>query len=152
MIIIGADHAGFETKNELIKYFKKENIDYFDVTDYEINLDDDYVDVAEVLCTKVLQDKENFGIAICGTGVGICIACNKIKGIRAGNLFDRQIAKLLREHNNCNVICFGGRLGRSIEDMIYCINEYMMSKFQGERHQRRIDKIRKLEEKFGDNK
>lgn len=151
MIIIGADHAGFDLKYNIIDYLKASNLKYIDVTDYKIDLNDDYVDVAEVLCKKVLEDSENFGIAICGTGVGISIACNKFKGIIAGNCFNKNIAKLLKEHNNCNVICFGGRLESNINDIIESINSYMNSNFTEERHKRRIDKIKKLEEKFGDD-
>ena len=150
MIIIGADHAGFDLKLKLIDYFKSHNKDYIDVTDYEIDLNDDYVDVAELISNKVLENNENFGIAICGTGIGISIACNKIKGIRAGNCFTKDISMLLKEHNNCNIICFGGRLNYSTNDVIEMIESYSEAKFSEERHKRRIDKIKKLEEKFGD--
>ncbi len=150
MVIIGADHAGFELKNSIINFLKEKEIEYFDVTDHEINLDDDYVDVAMLLCKKVLENKENFGIGICGTGVGMSIACNKIKGVRAGTCFNEYIAKMIKIDNDCNVICFGGRLENNIEDIKLCIDEYMKSNFGAGRHQRRLDKIKDLEEKFGD--
>ena len=151
MIIIGADHAGFELKNQVKFKLKELNIDFLDVTDYEIDLNDDYVDVAESICKEVLKDSKNFGIAICGTGIGISIACNKIKGIIAGNCLNTEVAKLLKEHNNCNVICFGGRLENNIDDIIYSIEEFTKAEFKDIRHKRRVDKIKKLEEKFGEN-
>ncbi len=150
MIIIGADHGGFKLKEDLVDYFKKNNIEYLDVTDYEINLDDDYVDVAINLCKKVLENDSNIGIGICGTGVGMSIACNKIKGIIAGNCFSRDVPRLLMEHNKCNVLCFGGRLNYNIDDVVFCINEFISSECKDERHIRRVNKIKMLEEKFGD--
>ena len=151
MIIIGADHAGFELKNDIKIKLKELNIPFLDVTDYEIDLDDDYVDVAENICKEVLKDNSNFGIAICGTGIGISIACNKIKGIIAGNCLNKEVARLLKEHNNCNVICFGGRLNNNIDNIIYSIKEFIKAEFKDMRHKRRIEKIKKLEEKCGEN-
>ena len=84
MIIIGSDHSGVELKNKIEEYLSSKNIDFLDVSK-ENKIDDDYPDIAKSICDKVLENKENLGIAICGTGIGISIACNKIKGIRAAN-------------------------------------------------------------------
>jgi len=95
MIIIGADHAGFDLKNIIIEYFKEKNIEYKNVTDYNKNKDDDYTDVAIEVSKYVLKDKGNLGIAICGTGIGICVACNKVKGIIATPCFDEYTAGMV---------------------------------------------------------
>ncbi len=150
LVIIGADHAGFELKNLIINYFNENNIKYNDVSNHGIDLNDDYVDVAEAICKKVLEDPKNYGIAICGTGAGICIACNKMKGIRAAVSYNENVSTLIKEDNNCNVICFGGRQYTSIDDVISMIKKYENSNFQEGRHERRLNKIKLLEEKFGE--
>ncbi len=151
MIIIGADHAGFELKNKVIEYFKENNMKYVDVTDYDRNDDDDYTEVAINVCAGVLESKENLGIAICGSGIGISIACNKVKGIIAAPCFNEYTATMSRRDNNANVLCLGGRLeySKDRESVITIIRAYLDTKFDGERHLRRVNKIKEMEEKFG---
>lgn len=153
MIIIGADHAGFELKNVIIKYFDENNIKYFDVTNYECNKDDDYTDVASNLCRKVLEDDINIGIAICGTGIGISVACNKIKGIIATPCFNEYTASMVRKDNNSNVLCLGSRLEYAKDEKLVknMVNTFITTKFLGGRHLRRINKIKDMEAKFGTN-
>lgn len=150
MIIIGADHTGFDLKDKIIKYFKVKNIEIFDVSDYDLDKNDDYPDVAKNICLEVLKNNENLGIAICGTGIGISIACNKIKGIRAALCFDSYMAKLSKNHNNANVLCLGARLEytKDIDNVINIIEEYINSDFEGNRHQKRLEKIEKLENNY----
>lgn len=149
MVIIGADHAGFDLKYKIMEKLKEKGIEYTDVTDYSIDQNDDYVDIAQNLAKEVLKKIDNFGIAICGTGIGISIACNKIKGIRAGVCYNKDVAKKIKEDNNCNIICFGGRQEENIDDIAERIDIFMDSSFQAGRHERRINKISELEEKFG---
>jgi len=152
MIIIGADHAGFELKNIIIGYFKEKNIEYVDVTDYDKNPDDDYTDVAIQVCIGVLKHETNLGIAICGTGIGISVACNKVKGIIATPCFDEYTASMVKRDNNSNVLCLGGRLeySKNREKVINIVNTYINTPFEGERHLRRINKIKDMENKFGE--
>lgn len=151
MIIIGADHAGFDLKNVIIEYFNEKKIEYIDVTDYDKNQDDDYTDVAIKLCKSVLSTKGNLGIAICGTGIGICVACNKVKGIIATPCFDEYTARMVKKDNDSNVLCIGGRLeySKNKETIISIVNTYINTEFDGERHLRRVNKIREMEDKFG---
>jgi ribose 5-phosphate isomerase B len=151
MIIIGADHAGFDLKNLIIDYFKEKSIAYKDVTDYDMNKDDDYTDVAIKVCRDVLADKSNLGIAICGTGIGICVACNKIKGIIATPCFDIYTAGMVKKDNNSNVLCLGGRLeySKNKENVISIVDTYINTEFEGERHLRRVNKIKEMEDNFG---
>lgn len=152
MIIIGTDHSGIELKNEIIKYLSRKDYQIFDVNETLSGQDKiDYPDIAYEISKKVLDSKENIGIAICGTGIGISISCNKIKGIRAALCTDDYMARMAKEHNNANVICFGARLKSSqkIENIKKMLQMFLTSNFEGERHSLRIDKICKIEEKEG---
>lgn len=147
MIIIGSDHAGLDLKEKVINYLKNKKIEFLDVT----QPNEDYPDIAVSICKNVLLDKNNLGIAICGTGIGICVACNKIKGIIATPAFDIYTAEKVKEHNNSNVLCLGGRLNYSENHIIQMVDTYINTKFLGERHLRRINKIKDMEERFGEN-
>lgn len=146
MIIIGSDHSGIELKNNIKEYLKSINVDFFDVSQ-ENKMDDDYPDIAKYICDNVLKNKENKGIAICGTGIGISIACNKIKNIRAANCVNRYMAELARKHNDANVICFGARLEEisNFENVKEMVDIFLNTSFEGNRHIRRIEKISELE-------
>lgn len=147
MIIIGSDHAGIELKKKIIDSLHDNHIDYLDVTTVQ-EIDDDYPDVAKKICYNVLKDKSNVGIAICGTGIGISIACNKVKGIYAALCTNEVMAELSRRHNNANVICLGARLDNSknVDNVINIINTFIDSFYDGGRHDRRIEKIIQIEE------
>lgn len=146
MIIIGSDHSGVELKNKIEEYLSSKNLDFLDVSK-ENKIDDDYPDIAKSICDKVLENKENLGIAICGTGIGISIACNKIKGIRAANCVNAYMAELSRKHNDANIICFGARLYEisDFENVKNMIDIFLSTSFEGDRHIRRIEKINELE-------
>ncbi len=143
MIAIGCDHGGFVLKNALIKHLESKNIEYKDFGCYDTS-SVDYPDIAHKVCVPVQNGEAEFGILVCGTGIGISIAANKHKGIRAAVLSDTYSAEKTRQHNNANVICMGGRVIG--EDLAVSILEaYMAAEFEGGRHQNRVDKITAIE-------
>ncbi len=145
MIAIGCDHGGFELKNELIRHLKENNVEIKDFGCYTTD-SVDYPDIAEVVCESVVSGECEKGILVCGTGIGMSIAANKIKGIRAALLSDTFSAKMTAAHNNSNVIALGGRVtGPELAKEI--VDAYLSSEFLGGRHQNRVDKITKLENK-----
>lgn len=145
MLFIGADHAGFKLKAFIKKYLVKEGISFADVGALKEVPDDDYPDFALKLSKAVAKNKGSRGILICGTGAGMCIAANKVKGIRAANVYDEYTAKFSRAHNDANVICLRGRdidFSKSLE----LLKVWLNAKFSGEkRHLKRINKIKKIE-------
>ena len=152
MIIIGCDHTGHELKNKIKEYLTNNNIQYLDVCN-NANIDntDDYPDIAELICKEVLRNENNYGIAICGTGIGISIASNKIKNIRASVINNPYLAEISRKHNDLNVLCLGAREDyvKDIQNLENIINKFINTKFEGQRHKKRIEKINKLESKYG---
>ncbi len=151
MIIIGADHAGQDLKKTIKEELNKLNIKFEDADLQIVKNDDDYPDVAKNISKIVLQSAENFGIAICGTGIGISVACNKIKGVRASTINTVEVAELSRKHNDLNIMCLGARLEytKNIEEVMKIINAFITTKFEGERHIRRLNKINELENMLG---
>lgn len=152
MLIIGSDHAGVELKENIKKYLKDNNIEFYDINGKNELTDDDYPDIAEKICADVVKSSRNLGIAICGTGIGMCITCNKVNGIRAALCTDEYMAKKAREHNDANVLCLGARLeyASDREKMLNIVNQFLNSSFEGGRHLRRLKKIEEIENK-GDN-
>ena len=145
MIAIGSDHGGYELKNHIIKHLEEKGIELNDVGCFSED-SVDYPDIAEKVCAEINEGRAERGILICGTGIGISIAANKIKGIRAALCSDVYSAKMCRQHNNANVVCLGGRVtGRELAFMI--VDTYLNEQFEGGRHQKRIDKIHALENK-----
>ncbi len=136
-IIIGADHGGFELKESLKKYLEDKGLTVEDKGCYSKD-SVDYPQIAQDVCKATLEAKENLGILICGTGIGMSMMANKIKGIRAGLCHTEIEAKLTREHNDANVLVMGGRiigaeLAKSITDA------FVSTPFSNaERHERRI--------------
>ncbi len=141
-ISMAADHGGYELKNILKDYLESNG---HTVNDLGTNSPDsvDYPDYAEKCCRAVLGG-DDFGILVCGTGVGISIAANKINGIRCGLCPSPEIAALVKQHNNANVIALGGRFA-SPELAIKIVDAYMQADFEGGRHEKRIAKITALE-------
>lgn len=148
MVVIGSDHTGIDLKKNIIEYFKKNNIEYIDVTDFKEQDSDDYPDMAYVICSQVLKDEKNLGISICGTGIGISISCNKIEGIRAALCVDRFMAEMCRKHNNANIMCLGARTKytQDIAEVENMVDIFLKTDFEGGRHTRRVEKIKELEE------
>ncbi len=145
MIAIGSDHGGYELKEHIKKHLDERNLEYKDFGCYDEN-SVDYPDIAEKVCNAIIAKEADKGILVCGTGIGISIAANKIDGIRAAHCHDVYSAEMTKRHNNANVICMGGRvIGRELAFKI--IDAWLDAEFEGGRHQKRIDKIHALENK-----
>lgn len=142
-IAIGADHAGFELKEKIKSFLNEQG---YEITDFGTNSTDsvDYPLIAKALSTSVAAKNPPKGILICGTGVGMSIAANKIKGIIAAHCCDVETAKLARQHNNSNVLAIGGRI-TDTENAKEIVKAWLTTDFEGGRHQRRIQEIRDLE-------
>jgi len=139
MIVLACDHAGFELKEEIKKFFNEENIITIDVGTYSKE-PVDYPDYAKLGCEKVLEDSRNVGIFICGTGLGMSMAANRNPKIRAALCSEPGVAILAREHNDANVLVLPGRyikIGKAIK----IIKVFLTTEFAGGRHARRIKKF-----------
>lgn len=142
-IILGCDHQGIRYKDDVIKYLKNNEIavEYSNISNNE---EDDYPDFAIDVCKKVLEENA-LGILICGSGIGMSIAANKIKGIRCARVVDENDAFSAKNHNGANVIAFG--INVDLEEVYRIIDTFIGTKSPSEaRHLRRIEKINKLEE------
>ena len=137
-ILIASDHAGFHLKEELKKHFTSEH----EFIDFGPNSSDsvDYPDYAHILSQKISESKDSFGILICGSGIGMSMVANRYKDVRAALCLNEKMAQLSREHNNANVLVLGSRL-ISCEEAIKCLIMFFKSKFEGNRHQARLDKF-----------
>ncbi len=143
-IFIGSDHGGVDLKSDLVKFLKKLN---YNVQDLGTSNRDsvDYTDYAEKVAKLTANQESNFGILICRTGIGMSISANKIKNIRAALVNNTKIAKLSRLHNNANIICFGADF-ISYNDARESVKIFITTEFEGGRHEKRVNKIQKLEE------
>jgi ribose 5-phosphate isomerase B len=140
-VFLGADHAGFKFKEKLKKIFEKKKMDYEDYGAYAENKEDDYPDYAFVVGAHVSKNSASLGILLCGSAVGMAIAANKVRGVRAVACNDLRTAKLSRQHNNANVLCLQARKTK-FEHIEKIVNIWMKTKFSHEdRHRRRIHKI-----------
>ncbi len=143
MLGIGSDHGGFELKGHIIEHLKEIGVEFKDFGTYDEN-SVDYPDIAEKVGNAVASGECENGILICGTGIGISMAANKIKGVRAALCGDVYSAKMTKQHNNANIICMGGRvIGRELAFMI--VDTWLSEEFLGGRHSSRIEKIHALE-------
>lgn len=140
---IASDHGGFALKQKLIDHFK--NIELIDHGTYSRD-SCDYPDFVEKLCEKIQSNEISCGIIICGTGIGVSIAANKMKGIRAALCCNEFMAEMSRRHNDANVLALGARVIGD-ELAIRITETWMKSSFDGGRHQNRIDKIALLYDK-----
>ena len=142
-IAIGSDHAGVHLKKLIIEKFK--DIDFDDVGTHSED-SCDYPDYAAKACYKVRDGLADAGIVICGSGVGISIAANKVKGIRAALCFNSYMAEMSKRHNNANVLALGARvIGQDVA--LDIVEKWIKAPFEGGRHQNRIDKITGIENK-----
>ena len=142
-IAIAADHGGFELKDSMVEYIKSLGNE---VVDLGTNSADsvDYPDYAKKVCEEIQKGNSHLGILICGTGIGMSLAANKFEGIRAACVSDVYSAKMSRNHNNANVLCFGARvIGDEVAKLI--IKTFLENEFEAGRHQRRVDKIMAFE-------
>lgn len=134
-IAIGADHGGFDLKEKLKLHYP----DLIDLGTFS-HESCDYPDIAKAMSTKILSGEADLGILICGTGIGISIAANRYKGIRAAILYDDFVAEMAHQHNNANVIVFGGRT-MAEDDVLRRIDIFLKTKYEGGRHDRRLAKL-----------
>ncbi len=142
MIAIGCDHGGYELKTALIKHLREKNVEFVDCGCNGETVD--YPDIAVKVCEKVTSGECGMGILVCGTGIGMSMAANKVKGIRAAVCGDCYSARFTRLHNNANVLCMGARvIGAGLAAQI--TDEFLDTAFEGGRHERRVEKIMKLE-------
>jgi len=145
MIYLGADHAGFYLKEELKQYLGELGYEYQDLGAQEFEPKDDYPDYAFEVAKKVAAEEDGLGILICATGSGVCLAANKVKGIRASVVWNDFTALQAREHNNANIICLAGKVLDS-ETAKKIVRLWLEAEFTGEeRHVRRLGKIKEAE-------
>ena len=138
-IYISSDHAGFKLKEIIKKYLLKKKMNYFDLGPYSDNRVD-YPDYAHKVARMVKISKNNVGILVCGSGMGMNIAANKHKNIRAAQCFNLKSTKLSRLHNDANIITLGSRL-LTKKNALNCVGVFLNTKFEGGRHLKRIKKI-----------
>ncbi len=146
MLYLGADHAGFPLKEELKKFLTKEGYEVIDVGHDQLDLSDDYPDFARAVALSVAEEESAGGILICGTGQGMCIAANRVAGVRAALIYDDFTARAAAEHLNANIACLGARTTDE-ETAKKLIKIWLETDFSGEeRHVRRLAKIEEREE------
>ena len=142
---IGNDHSALELKAEIIEFLKEKG---HEVVDYGTHTSEscDYPKYGEIVGRAVAAKEVDLGILICGTGLGISLAANKVKGVRAAVCSEPYTAKMSRAHNNCNILAFGARgVGAELAKMI--VDTWLSTEFEGGRHQRRVDMIMDIEGK-----
>ena len=138
-IFISSDHAGFKLKEAIKTYLSKKKLSFQDMGPYRDNRVD-YPDFAHKVARKVKVNKKNVGILVCGSGMGMNIAANKHKNIRAAQCFNLKSTKLSRLHNDANIITLGSRL-LTKKNALNCVSIFLNTKFEGGRHSKRIKKI-----------
>ena len=143
-IAIGCDHRGFELKKSIIGLLTAAGYRY---KDFGCDTTDsvDYPDIAKTVSEAVAKGDFDYGILICSTGIGMCIAANKVRGIRAANCYNTFTAQRARQHNNANILCLSAESNSA--DIAAIVETFLTTGFEGGRHQRRLDKIRDMEER-----
>ena len=143
MIAIGCDHGGLDIKNAVIEYLKKNGIEYKDYGCYTSE-SVDYPKYAYKVATAVANKEAELGILCCGTGIGISIAANKVKGIRAAVVSNEFCEEMTRRHNDANILCMGGRVINE-EQAVKFADIFLNTPFEGDRHNRRLDMVSAIE-------
>lgn len=143
-VAFGADHAGAPHKDKLMLHLQDRGITTINLGTDDYTESVDYPDFASAVAEMVARGDADYGVLVCGTGIGMAIAANKVKGIRSATITDPEIARLTRQHNNTNVLSLSGRF------VDYDINEkildaFLETEFEGGRHQGRLDKIEEIE-------
>jgi len=146
MLVIGSDHGGLTLKTSLTGYLKRRGFEVTDAGTYD-DSSVDYPDFAQKVADSLIAGDAELGILVCGTGIGMSIAANKIPGIRAALVTDLFMARMAKEHNNANVLVLGGRI---LDEQKACdlVGAWLDARFEGGRHQIRLDKIAALEKKY----
>lgn len=143
MIAIGSDHGGFSYKEEIKNYLSELGFDYKDFGTFSAD-SCDYPDIAKAVGNAVAKGEAEQGILICGTGIGMSIAANKVKGIRAAHVTDTFSAQMAKEHNNAQILCIGERI-TPLDLAKEIVKTYLSSTFAGDRHIKRVEKIMAIE-------
>ncbi len=142
-IALGSDHAGYELKEHVKAFLEKMGVEVIDVGTHSME-SVDYPDYAEAVCDRLISGDADYGILMCGTGLGMSIAANKFKGIRAALCLFPDMARLARAHNDANVLVMAGRMmGKELAE--WTVKAFLDTEFEGGRHKRRLEKISKLE-------
>lgn len=138
-IVIGNDHAGVDLKTKIVEFLRKKGHEVINIgTDTLDSID--YPDIAKEVSQKIINREAEYGVLICGTGIGISISANKIKGIRAALAHNEFTARLSRLHNNANIIALGARvIGDELATS--CVDTFINTDFEGGRHAKRVSKI-----------
>ncbi len=142
-ISLGSDHAGFELKEQIKTYLLNKGYEVIDEGPTSLERVD-YPDYGAKVGRRVVSKESDFGIICCGSAEGISIAANKIKGVRCGIGYNDEVSKLLRQHNDANVIAFAGRF-MSVEEVLPRVDLFLNTPFEGGRHSLRVEKIKELE-------
>lgn len=142
--MVASDHAGRKLKLKVVKILENLGIPYYDCSPKNQKTDD-YPDFAKMVGDEVVSSPQRFGLLICGSGIGMSIASNKVRGVRAALVIDKKDAELARKHNDANVLVLKGWKNYSDSELKSIINIFYKTKFEGGRHKRRIDKIRLME-------
>jgi ribose 5-phosphate isomerase B len=143
-VFLGCDHAGYETKEKIKKILQKLKADFEDCTKI-YDPEDDYPEYAAKVAKQVAKNRGSRGILVCGTGIGMSIAANKIRGVRAALCRTEYDVKMTRMHNDANILVLAGNAKHSDADLANMLSAFFTEEFEGGRHLRRINKIRKLE-------
>lgn len=146
-IALGADHAGFELKEQIKQHLQQKQIQ---VQDQGTTSTDsvDYPDFASKVAHKVSERQADLGILVCGSGIGMAISANKVHGIRAANVSSEYEAQMSREHNNANILALGSRI-LDRERAFHIVDKWLATEFAGGRHERRLEKIAEIEKQEG---
>lgn len=145
-IAVGSDHAGLELKQAIMKHLDEKKIAF---KDYGCYCKDscDYPDFGEAVAEAIISKECDLGIIVCGTGIGISIAANKVPGIRAAHCTDTFSARCSRQHNDANILALGERV-TGVGLAIDIVDSFLEAEFEGGRHERRVNKITQIEKKY----
>lgn len=144
-VAIGSDHGGYKYKEEIKKHLERKNIEVVDLGPNEL-VRVDYPSYGIAVGEAVRDRKADFGVVVCTSGEGITIAANKVEGVRAGIGYNDEVAHLLREHNDANVIGFGEQ-HMALDDVLRRVDIFLDAKFEGDRHTKRVEIIKEYESK-----
>ena len=142
-IAIGSDHAGYILKEKIKEHLLAKNYEVLDVGTSDGATSVDYPVYGEAAARLVASDEATYGVVCCGSAIGISIAANKVKGIRCGIAYNDEVARLMREHNNANMIAFGER-EMGVEDCLRRLDIFLSTSFSGGRHARRVEELDKI--------
>lgn len=142
-IALGADHAGYELKDQIKQHLAQKGIELCDEGTFSPE-SVDYPDFARAVAHDISEQRADLGILVCGSGIGMAIAANKVDGIRAANVSSEYEAQMSREHNNANVLALGARILKP-EEALRIVDTWLATQFAGGRHERRVEKIAAME-------